>query len=97
MRRFPKHVIDAAWERANRKCEKCSAPIAFGAVNFDHIKPHGLGGESTLENCAALCLNCHSEKTHKEDRPPMQKADNARHKNLYRERKPWPKGRSRWG
>lgn len=60
-------------------CESCGAP---GFVEIDHIKADGLGGAPTLANAIALCRICHSEKTHKRDRPIMQKADRQRKKHF---------------
>jgi hypothetical protein len=51
--------------------EMCTKP----AKAFDHIRPDGLQGVPTLENCAHLCAGCHTEKTHTEDNPRMRKAD----------------------
>jgi len=49
--------------------------------HFDHIVPDGLGGKPVIENCMVLCVPCHNEKTVKEDRPRMQKADNVRQRD----------------
>ena len=57
-----------------RPGEVCTRP----AKDFDHLKADGLGGEPVAENGAHLCVPCHKEKTHGEDRPRMQKADNQR-------------------
>jgi len=53
-----------------RTKQRCTKP----AKEFDHLKPFGLGGESTAINGAHLCAACHLEKT-KEDTPRMRKAD----------------------
>jgi 5-methylcytosine-specific restriction endonuclease McrA len=80
----------AAYERASGHCEHCTAPLMAGHYQYDHIKPYGLGGISELANCRVLCTNCHSEKTHKVDRPPMQKADNIKRKHIgAKTRRPW--------
>lgn len=79
---FKSGVRLAAWERCKGRCEKCTARLYPGKFQYDHIRPDGLGGEATLENCMVLCSACHSIKTHTEDRPIMQKADNIRKKHL---------------
>lgn len=55
-------------------CELCDKLI-LGVPEYDHIKPCGLGGEATIENCMVLCGACHRRKTHEQDRPVMAKAD----------------------
>lgn len=54
--------------------ERCGKLI-LGTPEYDHIKPDGLQGKPTLENCQVACGACHKIKTHKHDRPIMQKAD----------------------
>lgn len=79
---FSTRVRDEAYQRCGGKCESCGADLAPGRYQFDHIVPAGLGGAATLENCAVLCRNCHSNKTHNVDRPRMAKADRGRKKHL---------------
>jgi 5-methylcytosine-specific restriction endonuclease McrA len=87
---FKASVRQRAWERCKGLCEKCTAKLFPGHFDYDHIIPDGLGGEPTLENCQVLCDNCHEEKTHKHDRPIMQKADNIRKKHLgQKPKRPW--------
>jgi 5-methylcytosine-specific restriction endonuclease McrA len=74
-RNFTAHVEDQALARANGSCEDCGGQLKPGKFQFDHIKPHGLGGESTLENCRVRCVRCHFIKTMDDDLPPMRKAD----------------------
>ena len=54
--------------------ERCNKLI-LGIPEYDHIKPDGLQGEPTLENCQCACGACHKIKTHTEDRPIMAAAD----------------------
>lgn len=76
---FGKRVRAQAFKRCggpdHPKCEGCSQPLQPGKFQFDHIVPDGLGGEPTLENCKVLCSACHTEKTEKQDKPVMRKAD----------------------
>jgi 5-methylcytosine-specific restriction protein A len=72
---FPVSVQTAAHDRANGHCEGCGQPLGGRRGECDHIRPDGLGGPPTLENCQVLCPPCHKAKTHGEDRPVMAKAD----------------------
>lgn len=82
-REFPAKIKLQAWDRCkvNGKphCEECRG-LLVGRAEYDHIKPDGLGGEPTLENCKVLCAKCHSRKTHQQDRPIMIKADRQKKK-----------------
>lgn len=75
---FPAKVRQAAWERCKGRCEQpgCGIKLRVGGFQFDHIKPDGLEGPPTLENCAVLCTAHHHIKTTTIDRPIMTKADN---------------------
>ena len=81
---FSAKVRRDAWARSQGICEffACRTKLQVGKFQFDHIIPDGLGGEPTLENCAVLCSAHHSRKTHEEDRPIMQKADNIKAKHF---------------
>ena len=100
-REFAAKIKLAAYERCQQAgkphCEACGLRI-MGVPEYDHIKPDGLGGEPTLDNCQVLCGKCHRAKTHGEDRPVMQKADNQRKAAAGVKRKyPWPKRKMGWG
>jgi 5-methylcytosine-specific restriction endonuclease McrA len=87
---FSAKVRKAAWARCEGRCEGCTAKLFPGKFAYDHDRADGLGGEPTLDNCKVLCAACHSEKTHKHDRPIMQKADNIRAKHLsLKPKRPW--------
>lgn len=62
-REFPAKVKVAAFERADKHCEKCTAPLFPGKFTYDHINPDYLGGEPTLENCQVICSACDKDKT----------------------------------
>ena len=59
-RNIPKHVKRAVWQRDNGQCmyqdpvtgRRCSSRHA---LQYDHIQPYALGGESTAENLRLLC------------------------------------------
>ena len=75
---FPAAIRLAAWDRCKvdgkPRCEICLG-IIVGRAEYDHVKPDGLGGTATIDNCQVLCQKCHRIKTHTEDRPIMAKAD----------------------
>lgn len=62
-REFTAKVKVAAFERAKGHCEKCTARLMVGNIQYDHVIADALGGEPTLENCAVLCVSCHGAKT----------------------------------
>ena len=82
-REFTSKTKLAAWERCGGSCEGCGLPIK-GRPEYDHVLPCGLGGDASLENCAVLCCQCHSRKTHAGDgdRAKMSKADRLKRKHL---------------
>lgn len=73
---FPAKVRDAAAKRADGKCEICGLPFK-GRPQFDHVLPAALGGEPTLANCRAICVECHKAKT-ADDIGRIRKADRQR-------------------
>ena len=51
------------WHSEDRKrCPNCKKPLSWTNFTIDHIKPHALGGKSTLSNAALLCRSCNSRK-----------------------------------
>lgn len=56
-----------AWvlRRASGECERCGEPAPFKTVagnpylEVHHVKRLSEGGSDTVENCVALCPNCH--------------------------------------
>lgn len=81
-REFPAKVMLAAFERAKDKCESCGAPLTVGKFHYDHVIPDAMGGTPTLENCAVLCVGCHSAKTGKRDIPTIAKMKRQRAKHI---------------
>lgn len=51
------------WHSDDRKrCPRCHKPLSWSNFTIDHIKPHALGGRSTLSNAALMCRSCNSRK-----------------------------------
>jgi 5-methylcytosine-specific restriction protein A len=87
-REFSKQIKLRAWERANGKCEECTAILRPGYFDYDHIVPDAMGGEPTLDNCSVLCRACHDNKTRKSDTPAIAKSNRTRNRHLGIARKP---------
>ena len=81
-REFTKAIKLAAFQRANGKCENCTARLMPGRFEYDHRLADTFGGEPTLENCEVLCTNCHDAKTHKSDIPAVAKSNRVRAKHI---------------
>ncbi len=81
-REFPKSVKVAAFQRANGKCESCTARLYPGKYEYDHKLADTFGGEPTLENCEVLCSACHGAKTFKSDIPMAAKSNRVRAKHI---------------
>lgn len=77
---FSKPTKREALRRSDKRCEgrgvayglpdghRCNADLAYG-VEFDHIVLHANSKDSSLENCAAVCIKCHRWKSAKHDTP----------------------------
>jgi hypothetical protein len=51
------------WHSEEKKrCPKCRKPLTWNNFTMDHIKPHSLGGKTTLSNAALMCRSCNSRK-----------------------------------
>jgi 5-methylcytosine-specific restriction endonuclease McrA len=71
---FTQPTRKAALKRAELKCEatgsrygfpegvRCNCSLSLG-VQYDHAVPDALGGDNGLENCMAICIQCHRFKT----------------------------------
>jgi 5-methylcytosine-specific restriction endonuclease McrA len=91
-REFSKPVRRDALKRSGMLCEavgafyglddgaRCNASLSYG-VQFDHIIADGIGGEPTLENCAAVCIRCHDYKTARTDTPRVAEMKRQRDKH----------------
>lgn len=60
--------------------QRCNAPLSYG-VEFDHIDCDANSKNSSLENCAAVCIRCHSWKTRHVDIPKAAKTLRQQDKN----------------
>jgi len=45
-----------------RKCPGCRRTLTWTNFTIDHVKPHVLGGRSTLTNAALMCRSCNAKK-----------------------------------
>lgn len=92
-REFTKATKRNAIRRSGMKCEaigewygldagqRCNADLAFG-VEFDHIDLDANSKDNSLENCAAICVQCHRFKTYTHDIPIAAKTLRQQDKNL---------------
>lgn len=88
---FSRKTRQAALTRAEYRCEavgalygfndgqRCNCALSLG-VQFDHILPAELGGDNSLANCRALCVQCHKFKT-RDDIKRIRKSDRQRDKS----------------
>lgn len=60
-RAFSKPTKDKALKMQNYQCKACGKKL--DVKDFDHIDGNSLN--NSLENCQALCLECHRKKTQK--------------------------------
>lgn len=79
-REFPRKIRRQIIERADGKCEECTAALKTGEGEVDHILPSELGGEPVAENGQLLCRQCHKEKTARDVRM-IRKSDRQRDKH----------------
>ena len=58
-RHIPRSIRQAVWDRDGGKCSCCSSKRN---LNFDHIQPVALGGESSESNLRLLCFHCNQRQ-----------------------------------
>ena len=63
-RQFPKLTKQKTLVRQNFCCNSCGNPLE--EIEFHH--KNGNRADNRLENCEALCPNCHAKKTRKKSR-----------------------------
>lgn len=83
-REFTKQTKRDSLKRSGLLCEavgamyglpaghRCNAPLSTG-VQYDHIVLDANSKDNSLENCAAVCIKCHSWKTANHDTPMAAK------------------------
>lgn len=88
---FSRATKRAALERSGHRCEaegtrygfepgqRCNCHLSLG-VQFDHNIPDQLGGDNSLSNCMAICVQCHKFKT-RNDIQQIRKSDRQRDRN----------------
>lgn len=79
---FTKKTKLAAWTRCLGRCEKCTAKLMTGYIEYDHDLSDALGGSNDLDNCIVLCRGCHRAKTDKIDIPVIAKSNRVRDKHF---------------
>lgn len=52
------------WHRQDGICKKCEHPLDLRTVIYHHTVPWSLGGKTEVDNCNALCPNCHQLETY---------------------------------
>ena len=67
-RSFPKVIKNRILAKQNYKCIICGNNL--DAKDFDHID--GNSSNNSLENCQAMCPNCHAKKTRKNKKRKMK-------------------------
>ncbi len=89
---FTRKTKQEALARSGHRCEatgtrygfeegqRCNCSLSLG-VQFDHDVPDQLGGDNSLENCRAICVQCHKHKTRNDVRQ-IRKSDRQRDKSL---------------
>lgn len=87
---FTRKTKQEALKRSGVRCEaagtrygfeegqRCNCSLSLG-VQYDHAVPDGLGGDNSLENCLAICVQCHKFKTRNDIRQ-IRKSDRQRDK-----------------
>ena len=58
-RYIPRSIRQAVWDRDGGKCVCCGSKRN---LNFDHIQPVALGGESNENNLRLLCFHCNQRQ-----------------------------------
>lgn len=88
---FTRKTKQQALERSGYRCEahgtrygfeegqRCNCSLSVG-VQFDHNVPDQLGGDNGLNNCMAICVQCHKFKT-RNDIQQIRKSDRQRDKS----------------
>jgi 5-methylcytosine-specific restriction endonuclease McrA len=59
VRYIPKSIKHTVWMRDRGTCVKCGS---LRNLQYDHIHPVALGGDSTVENVRLLCFSCNQRR-----------------------------------
>ncbi|MCY7308161.1 MAG: DUF262 domain-containing protein [Rhodoferax sp.] len=51
------------FDRDKRTCQKCNGPVLWADAEIDHITPHAVGGETSIENARLVHAKCHTRGT----------------------------------
>jgi 5-methylcytosine-specific restriction endonuclease McrA len=65
-RSFTQSQKNEICDRQKNRCAKCKAHLLKAATHYDHIKPYSKNGKTEVNNGQALCSNCHSVKSNKD-------------------------------
>ena len=57
---FSKKIANEVLVKSGRRCAICKR-FCGTKIELHHIKPKYEGGKDTLDNCIALCFDCHAE------------------------------------
>jgi 5-methylcytosine-specific restriction endonuclease McrA len=59
---------EVVFKRDRMQCRACDAPLLPNQGQVDHVIPLEQGGSNGPENLQLLCVNCHDEKTKRENK-----------------------------
>lgn len=91
-RRFSRKDRERILNAARGCCHICGGLIeAATGFEIEHVIPYALTQDDSDGNLKPAHVKCHREKTHKEDRPRISKAERQRAKFLGT----WPKSRAK--
>lgn len=62
-RRLSLEEREAVYSKMSGRCAYCGEPIAFGAMQVDHVVPLRKGGADTLDNMLPACRSCNHYKS----------------------------------
>lgn len=87
---FTAKTKEAAFERSGGICEchripgmvACGLPLKGQPTFYEHIIQCEIGGDNSLDNCAALTKTCWRSKTDKQDLPVIARAKRIARKNI---------------
>jgi 5-methylcytosine-specific restriction endonuclease McrA len=87
-RSFTKKDRARIFTAASGVCHLCEGRIMVGeAWEVEHVIPYALTQDDGDDNLRPAHIKCHRDKTHKQDRPRISKAERQRAKHLGT----WPK------